>query len=636
MRNIFLISICAALGGGIFAQSMNMFQQGTSAPAQAAPAPVQAAPASGVTPAKGADGTPSMGIFESSFMENFSDKVFDVNSDSFDLDNGSVNWKGKTFNIGNSRVVRARFERYLSMPVDSQNLGNYKNILNEISAALAANNDDISSESIRAAWGRLFDAAEYEIDGDSSLIIANLVYLSWRMRDEYNIARAGETNKERDMLATRTQFKEQAAFLEYAADKINSKKRNFKMTRTEGTTELGHRLQDLQKEVAELAAAKAVKEATAFKSVVQFQSQAVAFMLERKFQQAQMASMFYRHIYRGNAQELQVGRDQLKDFFQVSNFVPTLDMIETLSRDAAKDIRAGVLSVNSLYDSGERYGALQRLMETFFLGEYDINVITFDPEKKKVLHRIYRNASTIKDLADARDWAGIEAVIEEIKKDANDFPYREILSKVKMAQRASEMHVMAAKQAAALGRIDDVKASLSSAMEIWPLNPAIQSFNEDLVGLTSGASKYFQKFDELMGRRDYRSIYAEAPEYGMALRTDEERAAALRDIVTKVSTIDMLIAQAEEFGKQNNPYFAWDILEKARAIDEDDPVLARSFAKLAPEVADYVKALRRAGEAESRKEYANALTYYLAAQDIFPASQACRQGIERVAPKYLD
>ena len=47
MRNIFLISICAALGGGIFAQSMNMFQQGTSAPAQAAPAPVQAAPASG-------------------------------------------------------------------------------------------------------------------------------------------------------------------------------------------------------------------------------------------------------------------------------------------------------------------------------------------------------------------------------------------------------------------------------------------------------------------------------------------------------------------------------------------------------------------------------------------------------------
>ena len=62
--------------------------------------------------------------------------------------------------------------------------------------------------------------------------------------------------------------------------------------------------------------------------------------------------------------------------------------------------------------------------------------------------------------------------------------------------------------------------------------------------------------------------------------------------------------------------------------------MARAVARLAPEVSDYVKALNRAKAAEEKKAFASALNYYLAAQKIFPASQACRMGIERVAPKY--
>ena len=95
-----------------------------------------------------------------------------------------------------------------------------------------------------------------------------------------------------------------------------------------------------------------------------------------------------------------------------------------------------------------------------------------------------------------------------------------------------------------------------------------------------------------------------------------------------------LIAQAAEFERQKSPYFAWDILENASRIDPADPVLARAIARLAPEVSDYVKSLNRAKDAENKKEFAAALNYYLAAQKIFPASQACRMGIERVAEKY--
>ena len=81
-----------------------------------------------------------------------------------------------------------------------------------------------------------------------------------------------------------------------------------------------------------------MKEAVATKAVWQFQSQILAFILERKFQQAQISAMFYRHIYRGNAQELQVGREQIKDLVQVSNFTPTADALEMIAIDARKDI----------------------------------------------------------------------------------------------------------------------------------------------------------------------------------------------------------------------------------------------------------------------------------------------------------
>ena len=73
----------------------------------------------------------------------------------------------------------------------------------------------------------------------------------------------------------------------------------------------------------------------------------------------------------------------------------------------------------------------------------------------------------------------------------------------------------------------------------------------------------------------------------------------------------------------------------AEAVAPDDPVLARALAHLAPEVSDYVKTLNRAQKAEKSGDYAAALNYFLAAQNIFPASQACRLGIERVAGKYM-
>ena len=643
MRHGFFLKGAAAtclIAAGIPAQANLMVSgiPGAAQPASPVSAPVQSvsAPAAPAAPQQTAQ-APNTGIFESSTAERFADRIFDVKTDSIDT-NGNLRWKGKTFSVGDSRIVRARFERYLSMPANLGDYENYRSILAEIEAQLAANNDNLTLENIKYAWSRLFDAAEYQIDGDSSLVIANLVYLSWRMRDEYENFKSAENEKERDVKAAKFRAKEKAEFMEYASDKMkrltSKRARNSQSSPTVGTADLGYRLQDLQRQVAELATAKAMKEAVATKAVWQFQSQILAFILERKFQQAQISAMFYRHIYRGNAQELQVGREQIKDLVQVSNFTPTADALEMIAIDARKDIADGMAAVETLYDKGDRYAALERLLETFLIGEQDVALAVFSPEKREVLRKIYKDAITIKELADSKDWGGVEEVVNEISKLAADFPSREVLSKVKTAQTASNMALLAAKQAAALGAADDVKKNIEKAALLWPLNSGIQAFNDELLGLTKGISTYVKKFDENVERGNFRDIMDEAPEYGIAFKNDSERAKKLREIVVKISQIDSLIAQAAEFERQKSPYFAWDILENASRIDSADPVLARAIARLAPEVSDYVKALNRAKDAENKKEFAAALNYYLAAQKIFPASQACRMGIERVAEKY--
>ena len=643
MRHGFFLKGAAAtclIAAGIPAQANLMVSgiPGAAQPATPVSAPVQSvsAPAAPAAPQQTAQAT-NTGIFESSTAERFADRIFDVKTDSIDT-NGNLRWKGKTFSVGDSRIVRARFERYLSMPANLGDYENYRSILAEIEAQLAANNDNLTLENIKYAWSRLFDAAEYQIDGDSSLVIANLVYLSWRMRDEYENFKSAENEKERDVKTAKFRAKEKAEFMEYASDKMkrltSRRARNSQSSPTVGTADLGYRLQDLQRQVAELATAKAMKEAVATKAVWQFQSQILAFILERKFQQAQISAMFYRHIYRGNAQELQVGREQIKDLVQVSNFTPTADALEMIAIDARKDIADGMAAVETLYDKGDRYAALERLLETFLIGEQDVALAVFSPEKREVLRKIYKDAITIKELADSKDWGGVEEVVNEISKLAADFPSREVLSKVKTAQTASNMALLAAKQSAALGAADDVRKNIEKAALLWPLNPGIQAFNDELLGLTKGISTYVKKFDENVERGNFRDIMDEAPEYGIAFKNDSERAKKLREIVVKISQIDSLIAQAAEFERQKSPYFAWDILENASRIDSADPVLARAVARLAPEVSDYVKALNRAKDAENKKEFAAALNYYLAAQKIFPASQACRMGIERVAEKY--
>ncbi|MEM7672020.1 MAG: hypothetical protein AAF212_01650, partial [Verrucomicrobiota bacterium] len=133
-------------------------------PQQSTPPPAQ--PENAATPAPGTK-------LESDTMLEAADRVFDTDSDTIDFEEGDFNWKGRSFNLGDSRLIRARFERYLASPLPFEDVAAYESLLEGIERRLQVNNLELDSEVLEELWNLLFEAAEYQIDGGNSLIVAN-------------------------------------------------------------------------------------------------------------------------------------------------------------------------------------------------------------------------------------------------------------------------------------------------------------------------------------------------------------------------------------------------------------------------------------------------------------------------------
>jgi hypothetical protein len=588
-------------------------------------------------------GTGSGGLFESDTLRAFSKDLFDTDSDAVDLEEGTLNWKGRTFSIGNSRVVRARFERYLATPALPDDDDVYLGILAKIEELLSlvgqneVKDDQQLNDEIFEAWQLLFVAARYEMDSGTSLVIANQVYNVWRIRDEnINMDRAqvlieDEKKKIQNELVSGDWY-DKGEF-----DEVQKLKAQGRHTGEmfEGVTEATFRAERLAEAQTRIASLEAQRVTNGLQAKLQFQSQLLNMLLSRRFEHCLIGSMFYRYVFKGSHTQMIVGQEQLKGFIPISDFSPTIETLEFIAREAMADVKSGMRAVETLYDGNERYAALERLQETYYLGEYMPQVLEFPPEKKRELLKLYRLVREVQVLADLKDYDAIESTVDQIKELAQDFPVARVLSAVRSAQRLSNLSLLAAQQALAMGQTDKAESSLARATEIWPLNPAIKTFTLDIANRADISTQATLMFDQLYTREDFRQIYDRRTEFAAALMQDPLRSEQLQQVAERIGTVDMLIAAAQEQSAQDNAYESWEMLLRAGELEPNDPALARAKASVAPRVADFVGAIDAAERAEANGQFAVSLSRYLAAQDIYPASKSCRIGIERVSKKLM-
>ena len=576
------------------------------------------------------------GNYSSSTVEGGADRIFDVNTDSVDLENGTMQWKGTTMNLGNTRTVRARFERYLAAPTDNGDIRRYVEILDQIQQLLSPQSLTQANyaRNQQEAFNLLFKAAEFEFDAGNSLTIATQVQKAWRMNKEYQMLEISANQLEALRKTQESVIINRADMIEMANDERSQasggKAKVVTKTQT-GTTELGLRVKDEARTQAQILAKGTQMTALGLKAKIEFQSQMVAFLMARRYRHALVTSAFYRVVFNGGSQDVVVGAKEVKEFFPVSDFVPTLESIDMLSREAIKDVGKGMQTVDDLVKQGELFGAFERLQETFFLGEFEPVVMLYPQEKKREMMGLWKDLRELQRLGDERDLANVESYVNKVRGRARDFPGAGIMSKVNNAMNASNMSLLSAKAAALAGENAKAEAALERATKIWPQNPAVKEFANQVVSRQDTLAQKIPEFDRLLEESKWRDIYNKKLEFALALAQDKERSEKLRKVVNRVGELDANIQKAAMLASQNNPYLAWDVIVEAYKTESDDLVLAKTRSDIAPLVAAYARLIGQAERLEKDGAEAAALAAWLSAQDLNPASPACGAAVKRLA-----
>ena len=575
------------------------------------------------------------GDYKSSTAEGGADRIFNVNSDSVDMENGTMQWKGTTMNLGNSRAVRARFERYLAAPTDNGEMKRYVALLDQIQLLLSAQsiNQENYYRNQQEAFNLLFKAAEYDIDAGSSLTIASQVQKVWIMKQEFRQIEI--TKAQLDTLR-----KVQEGIIVNRADNIEAANdaRSDGATKgkplgkaSSGTTELGYKVKDVARTEAEILARNAEMTALGLKAKIEFQSQMVSFLMARRYRHSLITSAFYRVLFKGGSQNIVVGAKEVKEFFPISDFVPTLESFDMLSREAIKDTSKGMQTVDDLVKQGELYGAFERLQETFFLGEFEPVVMSYPQEKKRDMLALWKDLRELQRLGDERDLGSVEGYVNKVRGRARDFPGAPILSKVTNAMNASNMSLLSAKGAALAGDTVKAEAALERAAKIWPQNPGVKDFATQVVSRQDTMAQMVPQFDRLFADAKWRDIYNNKVPFGLALAQDKERSAKLLKVIARIGELDFKIQKASVLFTENNPYLAWDVIVDAYKSESDDLVLAKTRADISSRVGAYSGLIDSAEKLEKDGAEAAALTAWLAAQDLNPPSTICGAAVKRLA-----
>jgi hypothetical protein len=611
---------------------------------------------------------------------------------------GVMKWKGKTFDITSSRVFRARFERYLNESYAEQDAEDYRRIMNEIQRLLSIGNGN-TNENLDKAFALLFDAAEYDIDGGNSMILANLVYNAWRLRDEVAASRnrvlflEAQRDQQRLKLRRSTESAEKK-FEETEERRARIERQVGRPIRTMGEvreseaegreevapqndstrtiTEQGINAREVERDSrdtsrsnstrqivrpieapgmdgmnetridalnlseteAKILAQRGHAELAGMNARLQYQSQLVQFMAQRRFLHAMIGADFYRHIFKSSGQNLEVGKDRIAEIIPDGDYLPTVDSIASIARSAISDVETGISAVLNARRDRQMISALERLQETFFLGEFLIPVQLLDSEIKREFRSLYQEMREAKNLMDLKDYDGVDEVVRSIASRADDFSAREILAATNTQRTLSNLSLNASRQLASAGDATKAQEKMVQAIEYWPLNPAIQAVTQQAVDLGDARVQARMMFDDSYERNEYRRLYDRSTELAVGLSDDPVRSKQLMEIVRNVGLVDTSIAQAQEMVKRGMPYQAWEFLMAAKEMLPDDGPLNREIANLSLRVAPLVSLLDKAQRTEQQGDYFAALVQYMAADEVAPTRTA-REGVERVSAKIM-
>ncbi|GAA5481341.1 hypothetical protein [Haloferula sargassicola] len=565
-----------------------------------------------------------------------------------------VSWNGHSWAATDNRLLSARFERYLNEPADdSEEAVEYRDTIAEILAKISPHHE--GGPDFSGAVALLPRASTYPGDAKLCDSLSQAIYAAVLSKKDVAKTRAlnEAMEQEKQRVIGDADWKsamDRDSSLNQTA-KTNESKTNAqggtpgtasKPAETPGRGMQSLEYQEAVRRIAEIEALKksniAKNEVQLIQAKAQYQALMVQFFVQRRFQHVMMAARFYHQVFSDGDNRLRLKKDSevskmLSETFGTS---PTVAAIDALANEAIRDIDKGVEAFSFLAERGELESASKRLSEAYMVGEFMPSVQTLAREKKRRILEYVRQSYKLIAALDSKDYTLARELVDELKETAADFDPTKAEAAIAAFTRVSNMHIDSAKFAASQGDNDKAATEIQKAMEVWPQNPKLEEFDQ-LVEQGSGLARIRQDFDRLLSESNFREIHRRQYEIAPAIQGDATREDAFKQIVGNIFRIDGALEKASEFEKMGQPYAAWEQLATLREEFPDDPKLGRELEQLAPNVADFTKALDRARGFENRtdSQIGSALSWYLKARSIYPDSSLAKDGIDRLAEKIL-
>ncbi len=543
--------------------------------------------------------------------------------------------------LGDNRLMRARFEKYLSQPPEQDEAAlAYRETIEEILHTVSPFRS--GGPDLQAAFTLLPTAASYPGDANLCSTLAESVYMAMlAKRDVEGLRRINESiENEKQKLITDGDWqlrhdRDSSLGERRGAGRDGERQRGRRDATGSGNQSLRH--YETLRRIAEIEALKkaniARTETQTLQTKAQYQVMMVQWFVQRRFEHVVMAARFYNQIWRDGDSELQIDEnsDVARLFSESVGVSPTVTSLDALANEAIRDVERYIDAFKLLLDRGDLHAASERLMEAFALGEYLAPVATLPIDKKQRVTDYIRDLHELYGTVQARDYTRGQVLVERLRKAARDFPSSKIDSVIAASTLASDLAIEEAK-AHLIARDSDMAAErIRHATEIWPTNPKLDEFR-NLVGSTSVLVTARNDFDRLLSERNFREIARRQYEFAPAIQGDAEREDAFRQIIGNLTKIETALGKAGEFSKMGQNHAAWEQLAELREEFPDDPNLGREIELLAPKVADFTIALDRARQFENRtpKQTGSAMAWYLKARELHPQSKFAEEGINRL------
>ncbi len=553
---------------------------------------------------------------------------------------------GVAIPLGDNRLLKARFEKYLSQPPESDEAAEkYRETISKILATISPFRS--SGPDIYTAFKMLPSASSYPGDANLCGSLAESIYTAMLSKQDIQgltkLNKSIEDEKQSIISEGDSKARNERGNSLRAPAKPKGKKGGGEGGAEDALTNPGLGMSslkyaDILRRIAEIEVLKkaniAKTEAQTLRTKAQYQVTMIQWFVQRRYEHVLMAARFYNQIWKDGDATLKIDKDSdvSKLFSESVGVSPTVASLDSLSNEAIRETSKYVEAFDLMLSRGELHNASQRLMEAFALGEFLGPVATLPLEKKRKVAEYIRDLNELYGTLQAHDYTKTIELAARLKTAAKDFPSSKVDSAIAGYTLASDLAIEEAKAHLLAKENDKAAEKIRAAAEIWPTNPKLREFRQ-LVTNSSSLVTARNDFDRLLSEGNFREIARRQYEIAPTIMGDPQREEAFKQIMTNLTKIETALSKASEFSKVGQDYAAWEQLAELRESYPDDPKLGRELELLAPKVADFTRALDKAHQFESRsdKQIGSALSWYLKAASIYPQSNLAKEGAKRLS-----